>query len=74
MKITDAYTIYVSVDTLQGHRWLFYNALNVDIGFHGAGILNGIGNNKNNGKWHRVTIDLDRDLKDTEPKLMRLLE
>jgi len=67
MKITGDYTIYVSVDTLQGHRWLFYNKLNVDVGFHGAGILNGIGSNTNNGTWQRVVVDLDRDLQDTEP-------
>jgi len=67
MKITDAYTIYVSVDTLQGHRWLFYNRLNVDVGHHGVGILNGIGDKTNDGRWHRVVVDLDRDLQDTEP-------
>jgi hypothetical protein len=67
MKITDAYTIYVSVDTTEGHRWLFYNRLNVDVGFHGAGILNGIGHRTNNGTWQRVVVDLDRDLRDTEP-------
>ncbi|NPA60895.1 MAG: hypothetical protein GXO06_01250 [Epsilonproteobacteria bacterium] len=67
MKITDAYTIYVSVDTLQGHRWLFYNSLNVDVGFHGVGILNGLGDKTNNGTWQRVVVDLDRDLQDTEP-------
>jgi len=67
MKITGVYTIYVSVDTEQGHRWLFYNRLNVDVGHHGAGILNGIGNNTNNGTWQKVTVDLDRDLQDTEP-------
>jgi len=67
MNITGDYTIYVSVDTQEGHRWLFYNRLNVDVGFHGAGILNGIGDKTNNGTWQRVTVDLDRDLRDTEP-------
>jgi len=67
MNITDAYTIYVSVNTIHGHRWLFYNYLNVDVGHHGVGILNGIGSNTNNGTWQKVTVDLDRDLQDTEP-------
>jgi len=67
MNITGAYTIYVSVNTIHGHRWLFYNRLNVDVGFHGAGILNGIGDITNNGTWQKVTVDLDRDLQDTEP-------
>ncbi len=53
MKITDAYTIYVSVDTLQGHRWLFYNALNVDQDFMELVYSNGIGNNKNMGSGLR---------------------
>ncbi len=67
MKITGAYTIYVSVDTLEGHRWLFYNRLNVDVGFHNGGILNGIGDKTNNGTWQKITVDLDRELQDTEP-------
>ncbi|MCK4442475.1 MAG: hypothetical protein KAU90_10745, partial [Sulfurovaceae bacterium] len=67
MNITGAYTIYVRVNTIEGHRWLFYNHLNVDVGFHGSGILNGIGWRTNNGTWQKVTVDLDRDLQDTEP-------
>ncbi|SFV66899.1 Calcium-binding acidic-repeat protein precursor (ARP) [hydrothermal vent metagenome] len=67
MNITGRYTIFVSVNTLQGHRWLFYNNLNVDVGFHNGGILNGIGARVNNGRWQKVTVDLDRELQDTEP-------
>jgi hypothetical protein len=68
MNITGGYTIFVSVDTTQGHRWLFYNDLNVHVGFHGTGILNGFGGpQSHNGTWQKVVIDLDRELKDTEP-------
>ncbi len=68
MNYTDDYTIYVSVTTTNGHRWLFYNDLNVHVGYHGTGVLNGFGAAQtHNGTWQTVTIDLDRDFKDTEP-------
>jgi hypothetical protein len=68
LNTTGRYTIYVSVNTLEGHRWLFYNDLNVHVGFHGAGILNAFGNAQtHNGHWQKVTLDLDRELQDTEP-------
>ena len=68
MNITGRYTIYVSVNTTMGHRWLFYNDLNVHVGFHGAGILNGFGGvQSHNGTWQKVVLDLDRELQDTEP-------
>jgi len=68
MKFDDAYTIYVSVTTTNGHRWLFYNDLNVHVGHHGTGILNGFGGAQtHNGTWQTVTVDLERELKDTEP-------
>jgi len=68
MNYADDYTIYVSVTTTNGHRWLFYNDLNVHVGHHGTGILNGFGAaQSHNGTWQTVTVDLDRELKDTEP-------
>ncbi len=67
MKISGNYTIYVGLNTVKGFRWIFFNDLNVDVGFHNGGILKGIGINTNNNSWQRVVIDLDRALKDTEP-------
>ena len=69
MNYTGRYTIYVSVNTTNGHRWLFFNDLNVFVGHHGTGILGGLGDRQqsHNGEWHTITVDLDRHLKDTEP-------
>ena len=68
LNTTGRYTILVSVNTTLGHRWLFYNDLNVHVGFHGTGILNAFGNiQTHNGSWQKVTLDLDRELQDTEP-------
>lgn len=63
---TGAYIIYVRVNTIQGHRWLFYNHLNVDVGFHGAEILNGIRNKTNNGTWQSFTQDLQAGISTAE--------
>ena len=90
MRLTSYYTIYVYVDTLDGVRKLFYNAINVHVGHHNTGILNAIGNgrthflarngtpqeNQNNRNgWVRATLDLDRELIDTEPnnRVVRVL-
>ncbi len=67
MKISGNYTIYVGLNTAQGFRWIFFNDLNVDVGFHNGGILKGLGLLTNNNSWQRVVVDLDRALKDTEP-------
>jgi aromatic ring-cleaving dioxygenase len=69
MNYSGRYTIYVSVTTTNGHRWLFFNDLNVFVGHHGTGILGGLGDRQqsHNGEWHTVTVDLDRHLRDTEP-------
>ena len=92
------YTLWVYVDTEQGIRKLFYNALNVHAGHHnnqhlpfvgadGTGIINSFGRHRthrdnrthtrgwlnhpldknNRNGWVRVTLDLERDLRDTEP-------
>ena len=91
MRLASYYTIFVYVDTLDGVRVLFYNAINVHVGHHGVGILNAIGNtsrtyflegnnipleNQNNRNgWVRATLDLDRELTDTEPdnRVVRVL-
>ena len=67
MRISGNYTLYISINTTKGQRWIFFNDLNVNVGFHGAGVLKGIGMDTNNNSWQRVIIDIDRALKDTEP-------
>ncbi len=93
MRLNSYYTIFVYVDTLDGPKVLFYNAINVHVGHHGVGILNAIGNGRthmfersgwmephgapafNRNGWVRATLDLDRELRDTEPdnRVVRVL-
>ena len=93
MRLNSYYTIFVYVDTLDGPRVLFNNAINVHVGHHGVGILNAIGNGRthrfersgwgeaggspafNRNGWVRATLDLDRELTDTEPdnRVVRVL-
>jgi len=93
MRLNSYYTVYVYVDTLDGVRVLFNNAINVHVGHHGVGILNAIGNGRthrfersgwgepggspafNRNGWVRATLDLDRELTDTEPnnRVVRVL-
>ncbi|MCK5854012.1 MAG: hypothetical protein KAG56_02235 [Sulfurovaceae bacterium] len=93
MRLNSYYTVFVYVDTLDGPRVLFNNAINVHVGHHGVGILNAIGNGRthrfertgwgeeggspafNREGWVRATLDLDRELTDTEPdnRVVRVL-
>jgi hypothetical protein len=82
MRLNSYYTIYVYVDTLDGVRKLFYNAINVHVGHHNTGILNAIGNHRTYAQhsnsregWVRAILDLDRELTDTEPdnRVVRVL-
>lgn len=68
------FTIYVSVTTTGGHRFLFYNDLPLRILRHGpAGqILHGLGGRDDaayQDQWRTYTRDLEADLKDSEPDL-----
>ncbi len=70
MKFTGTFLLYVSVDTTDGHRWLFSNRWNGHYGYHQAGILNGYGSTQtHNTTWQTMVLDLDRLLHDTEPNL-----
>ncbi len=70
MKFTGTFLIYISVDTTDGHRWLFSNLWNGHYGYHGVGILNGYGDEQtHNSTWQTMVLDLDRLLHDTEPNL-----
>jgi hypothetical protein len=69
MKTEVAFTIYVLVDTTDGLRYLFYVSSPSRGLKHGLlnGIHHGLGESTINGRWRRVTRDLEADLKDAEP-------
>ncbi|HHB94979.1 MAG TPA: hypothetical protein ENK88_07520 [Campylobacterales bacterium] len=69
MKTTLPYTIYVIVKTTDDLRYLFYVSTpsrGLKHGFQN-GIHHGIGKSTIDGRWRRVTRDLEADLKDAEP-------
>ncbi len=68
MRYQANYTVYVSIDTLQGHRYLYYNGgdthlLATDDGY----IHHGLGNESYDNVWHTFSRDLRDDLADAEP-------
>jgi hypothetical protein len=73
MSTTGRYTVFITISTTFGTRYLFYNDLPKRILRHnmsGKGILHGLGGFKHNeykGVWRKYTRDLEADLKDSEP-------
>ncbi|MCK4440409.1 MAG: hypothetical protein KAU90_00290, partial [Sulfurovaceae bacterium] len=70
MRTDTPYAIYVIVHTTNGLRHLFYTSSPNRGLLHGfeSGIHHGLGTSTINGRWKRVTRDLERDLKDAEPE------
>ncbi|MCK4440609.1 MAG: hypothetical protein KAU90_01295 [Sulfurovaceae bacterium] len=69
MKTTLPYTIYVIVKTTNGLRYLFYVSTpsrGLKHGFQN-GIHHGLGKSTIDGRWRRISRDLEADLKDAEP-------
>ncbi len=69
MNFHEAYTIYVSMQTAKGHRYLYYSATNSDLGLHSNGtyIHHGLGSTSRDGTWQTFSRDLDADLAEFEP-------
>jgi len=69
MKFSEAYGFFVTVETTQGHRYLYYDATNTNRGLIGNGeyIHHGLTPGYMDGKWHTVSVDLEGDLKAYEP-------
>ncbi|MCF2860237.1 putative Ig domain-containing protein, partial [Pseudoalteromonas sp. SMS1] len=67
MKYAESYTVYISVATPKGHRYITYNPSN-----SASSISNGYAHislptTTTNGQWHTITRDLEADLKSVEP-------
>ncbi len=69
MNFSEAYTVYISVQTTKGHRYLYYSATNSDLGLHSNGtyIHHGLGNTSIDGMWQTFSRNLSTDLKEFEP-------
>jgi hypothetical protein len=74
MNYSEPYTVYVSVDTTDGHRYLSYNSSDFDdlsqdydeIGTEDY-IHHGLGGETRNGQWHVINRNLLDDLQEAEP-------
>ncbi|WP_415839108.1 putative Ig domain-containing protein [Pseudoalteromonas byunsanensis] len=67
MKYSENFTVYISVDTDKGHRYITYNP-----GTHGASLGGQYAQiplpvNTTDGNWYSVTRDLQADLQSVEP-------
>ncbi len=69
MKTDVAYTIYIIANTTEGLRYIFYVSTPSRGLKHGLpnGVHHGLGKATIDGRWRRITRDLETDLQDAEP-------
>ncbi len=74
MNFSEPYTVYVGVDTADGHRYLSYSPLGFDElaeDYDETGrenyVHHGLGDETRNGQWHAVKRNLLNDLQEAEP-------
>jgi len=69
MNFAENYYVFISVMTTKGHRYIYYNQADTDLGLRSNGtyIHLGLGSNSKNGTWQTFTRDLEADLKQYEP-------
>lgn len=69
MKFSESYAFYITVQTKNGRRYMYYNTQSQDRGIVGEGkyIHHGLGSKYMTGTWNCIILDLEKDLKDFEP-------
>ncbi len=67
MRYGEDFTIYISVQTKNGRRYLTYTPIDNNRGLRGSYILIGLGSNSMDNSWHTFTRDLNADIKSAEP-------
>ena len=66
MKYSDRFTIYISVQTTKGHRYIYYTNSNSNRGINGKYIHHGLGSDSADDTWKTFNINLETDLKEFE--------
>jgi len=66
MNYNENFTIYISVETTNGRRYLVYTPRDDDRGLRGQYILIGLGVNASNGTWQTFTRNLAEDIQASE--------
>lgn len=67
MKYSESYTVYISVNTGAGHRYIYYTNSNSNGFGTGEYVHHGLGSSSIDGKWHTITRDIYKDLHDAQP-------
>ncbi|MCF2860497.1 hypothetical protein L1286_23830, partial [Pseudoalteromonas sp. SMS1] len=67
MKYAEAYTVYISVNTPKGHRYITYHPGVKDPYISGDYAYAVLPSSVTNGQWHTVIRDVEADLKAVEP-------
>jgi hypothetical protein len=66
MKYSEAFKVYIRVETKKGSRYLRYSDKNESTGLSNKTIYIGIGSEVKDGNWHTFTRDIALDLKTYE--------
>ena len=68
MNYSERFLVYISVETIKGHRYIYYTPSNSNGGLSSNGryIHHGLGSSSINGEWQTFTRDLEADLKEFE--------
>lgn len=69
LKYTEPFIVYIKVQTTDGRRYLQYTPVDYSYLGDGSSIHHGVGTHTIDGTWHKLTRDLDADLKDAQPHL-----
>ena len=73
IQFSEAFAIFVDIETSAGHRFLRYDPLERDVAVKGDKILHGLGNDVIGSQWQTITRDLQADLNAGQPDV-ELLE
>ena len=67
MKYSELFTIYVDLETTEGHRYLTYRPNDYNSLGNDEYVLYGLGENAMDGQWHTYVRDLQADLEVAQP-------
>ncbi|MDF1539463.1 MAG: hypothetical protein P1Q69_11235 [Candidatus Thorarchaeota archaeon] len=69
MKYSEAYQVFVSLDTSAGHRYMWYTPASSDSLGTGEYVQYGLGSASYDGRWHTFQRDLLADLQQAQPSV-----
>lgn len=67
MKYSEPFTVYIDVETTEGHRYIYYTPVDYDNLKNGEYVHHGLGSDVIDGQWHTFVRDLQADLEEAQP-------